>query len=477
MASISSFIVAPSQQASPVSGKAARDSKQNQHNPASFGEMLNQTLTTAEGTPEKASTKTAGKSAKGEAHRIKAHAHKDGSEENSATATAVAVASPQISSVLDDMVAARSASEAGLKAPTGTASVKDAGAKTNTAATRAAATAATRAAATAAAVATAATAAATADAPDTANVNEDATAGDTLEIAQATPAHSEHGRMTLQTTNYAAGKAAETAIGRTASQDEAHAADPQIKRGNAQVAAQADASERPDGLTKKLDGISQNGPVNRPTPESALRHAGSAALTQRASQDSEGKTATAAETGNFKLATAAFGVAPSEPVQAASNTSAPTPASLTLAPRVASEEWNNALGKQMVWMAHANQQVAELHLNPQDLGPLKVTLIMNDNHAQVMFTSSHQPVLAAVEAALPQLRTTLAESGINLGNTSVSPESQQQQGMLAQDQSGQQGKRNYQGDDTSVAQAAASIDAPAGPAVIRSNGGAVDIFA
>ena len=470
MASISSFIVAPSQQASPVSGKAARDSKQNQHNSASFGEMLNQTLTTAEGTPEKASTKTAGKSAKGEAHRIKAHAHKDGSEENPATATAVAVAvaSPQISSVLDDMVAARSASEAGLKAPTGTASVKDAGAKNNTAATRAAAAAA--------AVATAATAAATADAPDTASVNEDATAGDTLEVAQATPAHSEHGRMTLQTTNYAAGKAAETAIGRTASQDEAHAADPQIKRGNAQVAAQADASERPDGLTKKLDGISQNGPVNRPTPESALRHAGSAALTQRASQDSEGKTATASETGNFKPATATFGVTPSEPVQATFNTNAPTPASLTLAPRVASEEWNNALGKQMVWMAHANQQVAELHLNPQDLGPLKVTLIMNDNHAQVMFTSSHQPVLAAVEAALPQLRTTLAESGINLGNTSVSPESQQQQGMLAQDQSGQSGKRSYQDDDTSVAQAAASIDAPAGPAIIRSNGGAIDTF-
>ena len=461
MASISSFIVASNQQASPVAGKAARGSKQNQRNTASFGDMLNQTLTTAEGAPEKAGIKTAGKSAKGDAHRIKAHARKDDSEANPATA----MASPQISSVLDDMVAARSASEAGLKAPTGTASVKDVGANTNTAATTATRTAAT-----------AATAAAT-DAPNTASVNEDATDGDILEVAQATPAHSEHGRMTLQTTNSAAEKSPETAIGRTASRNEAHAADPQVKRGNAQVAVQADASERPAGLTKP-DGIPQDGPVNRPTPESALRHAGSPALTQRAGQDSEGKTATASETGNFKLATAAFGVAPSEPVQAASNTSAPTPASLTLAPRVASEEWNNALGKQMVWMAHANQQVAELHLNPQDLGPLKVTLIMNDNHAQVMFTSSHQPVLAAVEAALPQLRTTLAESGINLGNTSVSPESQQQQqGMLAKDQSGQPGKGSYQGDDTSVAQAAASIDAPAGPAIIRSNGGAIDTFA
>ncbi|MEO5658908.1 MAG: flagellar hook-length control protein FliK [Polaromonas sp.] len=98
-----------------------------------------------------------------------------------------------------------------------------------------------------------------------------------------------------------------------------------------------------------------------------------------------------------------------------------------LAPEVGNSEWGKALGQQLVHMGHAGQQVAELQLNPPGLGPLKVTLSMNDHQIQAMFVSAHASVRAAVEAALPQLRATLAESGINLGNTSVGAENQQQQ--------------------------------------------------
>ena len=119
-------------------------------------------------------------------------------------------------------------------------------------------------------------------------------------------------------------------------------------------------------------------------------------------------------------------------LQATSGASVPNPpapanaATVLLTPEVGSSEWSKALGQQVVHMGTAGSQVAELQLNPPGLGPLKVTLSMIDQQMQAVFVSAHSSVRAAVEAALPQLRTLLAESGISLGNTSVGSESQQQ---------------------------------------------------
>ena len=130
---------------------------------------------------------------------------------------------------------------------------------------------------------------------------------------------------------------------------------------------------------------------------------------------------------------------------------APAPvATAWLAPPVGSSEWSKALGQQVIHMGTAEHQVAELQLNPPGLGPLKVTLSMNDQQMQAMFVSAHSSVRAAVEAALPQLRTMLAESGISLGNTSVSAESQPQT-AFANDQSGQPPRRAYRMAETDTA--------------------------
>ncbi|MBG6077607.1 flagellar hook-length control protein FliK [Polaromonas sp. CG_9.11] len=110
---------------------------------------------------------------------------------------------------------------------------------------------------------------------------------------------------------------------------------------------------------------------------------------------------------------------------AASNTPAPV-ASALLTPEVGSSEWGKALGQQVIHLSAADRQVAELQLNPPGLGPLKVTLSMSDHQMQAAFVSAHGSVRAAVEAALPQLRALLAESGISLGQTSVGAESQSQ---------------------------------------------------
>jgi len=94
---------------------------------------------------------------------------------------------------------------------------------------------------------------------------------------------------------------------------------------------------------------------------------------------------------------------------------------------VGSENWGADVGRQMIRMGSDGHHVAELNLNPAGLGPLKVTLSMGDGQAQALFVSAHESVRRAVEAALPQLRDTLAGQGIQLGQASVDAGAQQQQ--------------------------------------------------
>ncbi|RDK07036.1 flagellar hook-length control protein FliK [Cupriavidus lacunae] len=90
-----------------------------------------------------------------------------------------------------------------------------------------------------------------------------------------------------------------------------------------------------------------------------------------------------------------------------------------VAPPLYDSQWPQALGQQMIRLGTQGQQSAELQLNPPNLGPLKVVLNVVNDQAQAQFVSPHQAVRAAVEAALPHLRTALSENGIQLGQTSV----------------------------------------------------------
>lgn len=153
---------------------------------------------------------------------------------------------------------------------------------------------------------------------------------------------------------------------------------------------------------------------------------------------------------------------------------------LAVAPEVGSSEWGTAVGRQMIRMSTGGHQVAELNLNPANLGPLKVTLTMGDNQAQAMFVSAHESVRKAVEAALPQLRSTLAEQGINLGQTSVGAESRQPNGGSAfaeQNPQRSQSQPDYPGSsraDSTVTQSVAA--APAASTSRRATAG-LDTFA
>ncbi|MET3440777.1 flagellar hook-length control protein FliK [Variovorax paradoxus] len=156
---------------------------------------------------------------------------------------------------------------------------------------------------------------------------------------------------------------------------------------------------------------------------------------------------------------------------------------LNVAPPVGSDEWGQAVGHQMLRMNAAGAQVAELNLNPAGLGPLKVTLSIGDNQAQAMFVSAHESVRKAVEAALPQLRASLAEQGISLGQTSVGAEAHRfagQDGAFGQQAQQQGSARQPQYPAPGRAEAVAAADPLHGnppPAAHRTPSAGVDTFA
>ncbi|NLS53833.1 flagellar hook-length control protein FliK [Hafnia alvei] len=128
------------------------------------------------------------------------------------------------------------------------------------------------------------------------------------------------------------------------------------------------------------------------------------------------------------LSQAMHNIAVSSPVVAPQTTAVPAAPMPTpvLNAQLGSSEWQQALGQQILMFNRSGQHSAELRLHPQDLGSLQISLRIDDNQAQLHMASGHSQVRAALEAALPQLRTALADSGIQLGQSSVGSEAQPQ---------------------------------------------------
>lgn len=155
-----------------------------------------------------------------------------------------------------------------------------------------------------------------------------------------------------------------------------------------------------------------------------------------------------------------------------------TPSTPMLNAQLGSSEWQQALSQQIVMFSRNGQQNAELRLHPQDLGAIQISLTLDKDQAQLNMVSSHSQVRAALEAALPQLKTALAESGINLGQSNVSSDAFAQ-GQSYQGQ--QEGRRDGQHGSFTLSQDSENEITPiAVPAALQARAagnGAVDIFA
>ncbi|NQF21517.1 flagellar hook length control protein FliK, partial [Enterobacter hormaechei] len=161
-------------------------------------------------------------------------------------------------------------------------------------------------------------------------------------------------------------------------------------------------------------------------------------------------------------------LAPSQP--AATVATAPV-----LSQPLGTHEWQQNLSQHITLFTKQGQQTAELRLHPEDLGQVQISLKLDDNQAQLQMVSPHSHVRAALEAALPILRTQLAENGIQLSQSSVSSEgfAGQQQSSSGQQQhasrSGQHGGFNDENEEL--------LPTPAALQSAARGSRAVDIFA
>ena len=99
------------------------------------------------------------------------------------------------------------------------------------------------------------------------------------------------------------------------------------------------------------------------------------------------------------------------------------PTTLALPTRLGAPEWGEAFASRVAWAANSNVQVAELRLNPPQLGHIGVHIAIHNNKADIAIATPHAEVLASIEAALPRLRELFGESGVTLGDVEVSQHS------------------------------------------------------
>lgn len=93
--------------------------------------------------------------------------------------------------------------------------------------------------------------------------------------------------------------------------------------------------------------------------------------------------------------------------------------SLDIQPQLNSEAWNKVVSSRVVWMAREGVQHAELRLTPAHLGPVEVRLSLQNEQASVTFTAANAAARDALEQALPRLRDSFTENGLELNHAEV----------------------------------------------------------
>jgi flagellar hook-length control protein FliK len=86
---------------------------------------------------------------------------------------------------------------------------------------------------------------------------------------------------------------------------------------------------------------------------------------------------------------------------------------------VGSPAWHQALSQQVMHMRAGHMNQAELQLNPAGLGLLRIKLSLQEQEVNAEFFAAHAQVREALEAALPQLRESLQQGGMALGQAVV----------------------------------------------------------
>jgi flagellar hook-length control protein FliK len=149
------------------------------------------------------------------------------------------------------------------------------------------------------------------------------------------------------------------------------------------------------------------------------------------------------------------------------------PTQVSINTPVTNEKWGDEFNQKITWLAGTKDQTAELHLNPPQLGPMDVVLKVSGDQATALFTSPHAAVREAIEQALPKLREMMADSGIMLGNATVSDQAPRER----QGESDSRSQNSRNGGIGGVADSTLAGNPAARVSQINRHNGIVDTFA
>ncbi|MDQ0628612.1 flagellar hook-length control protein FliK [Pantoea agglomerans] len=283
----------------------------------------------------------------------------------------------------------------------------------------------------------------------------------------STPVSSEAGKMIAQTDTGRKSQSSLTQLLNSAQQSHAPGEDEKSD-------ARSDVQSKPAVTTaaSQSNNAAQGATSSGLTLDSSFQQA----LSNMVKQDDQAAIKASASDNAINATPIATASSLPAPVTASATTS--TPSTPMLNSQLGSDEWQQALSQQIVMFSRNGQQNAELRLHPEDLGAIQISLKLDNDQAQINLVSSHSHVRAALEAAIPQLRSALAESGINLGESQVSSDSSAQGQQFQQQQEarrdGQHGRFSLtQDSDTDIT----PIAVPAALQARVNGNSAVDTFA
>jgi len=251
-----------------------------------------------------------------------------------------------------------------------------------------------------------------------------------------------------------------------------------------------------DRGTSTVDGAAESADAARPHGRThGLRGTDLKADADLNSKPAHGRDADAAANGSVDFAGVLAEQRIAEPAQrpaalaassdvAAAAQSAPPPAALrdagaaptavALPTPVDAPEFAQALGLQLSVLARDGISQAELHLNPAEMGPVSVQIVMDGSQARIDFGADVAATRQAIEAGLPELASALRDAGFTLAGGGVS----QHAGSRGDGSGGRPGEAPGEGSRRALrAQGSDTVTRVAAAARRIVNAGGVDLYA
>lgn len=162
--------------------------------------------------------------------------------------------------------------------------------------------------------------------------------------------------------------------------------------------------------------------------------------------------------------------------QERTQTTARSDAQPSIATPLHDPRWAQQLGEKVVWLARGDVQNAQINITPAQLGPIQINISLNGDQMTAHFVSAHQEVRQALEDAMPRLREMLSGAGINLGQSNVGSQAQQQQ-QAQQQSSGQFGETPRSFNEDAILSADTHVETGSTVLPAQRGRGMVDLFA